>query len=554
MILALSRAAAFTAALMIIAYGMIFTEAHSDLAWLGLIAITAMLLLYALVPRVPAGIPQVNRTVIVCGAVFVVGFLVLTVQLVRIQIVESAEISDRVGIVDDGSVVLDPRRRVQSANISRGQIITTDGEIVATTSTRDDGSFVRTYPNDHLSFLAGYHSPLLFGSTQLEAEYDQELMGQEGGNPFVEWLDGVLHRTTYGYDVVLTVDSEIQRRAYELLNDQHGAIVMLDAETGAVYSMVSEPHIDPNRLYAGPGASSNEDVEQATEYWQQINQAEGSPLIFRPTQGMYAPGSIYKTITAAAALEYDLAEPDTVYRNEGAITVGESYVIVEQNLPDTDRVSYTLSESYGYSLNVVFAEVGLQVGAQRLAEISRQFGFESSIPFDLDVTPSRVANEQAYLENEVGLADTAFGQGQLFVTPMQMALMTQAVVNNGEMSEPYLVSELRDHEGETLRTQNPSTWRRAITDEVARQLREMMIASVENGWASPAQIPGAVVGGKTGTAEVGDQEPHAWFVGFAGEGEPRYVVAVVVENGGSGSSVALPIGRELLELAMDRLD
>jgi penicillin-binding protein A len=127
-------------------------------------------------------------------------------------------------------------------------------------------------------------------------------------------------------------------------------------------------------------------------------------------------------------------------------------------------------------------------------------------------------------------------------------------VNGGEMSDPYIVEQIRDHEGNNLRTRRPSTWQRAMSEEVAREMREMMIASVTGGWAEAAQIPGAIVGGKTGTAEVGDRTPHAWFVGFAGEDNPRYVVAVVVEHGGSGGAVALPIGRELLGMAMDRLD
>jgi penicillin-binding protein A len=554
MIVALSRAAAFTAALMIIAYGMVFTATHSDHMWLVMMLISAALLLYALVPRLADSVPQVNRTVVVCGAVFVVGFLMLTVQLVRIQIVESAEISDRFGVVADGSVVLDPRKRVQDADISRGRILTRDDDIVADTVRAEDGNFARHYPNEHLSYVAGYHSPLVFGSTHLEAEYDDVLMGREGGNPFNEWLDQVLHRTTYGYDVVLSIDSELQRRAYDLLGDNYGAVVLMDAETGAVYTMVSKPHIDPNRLYAGLGASSDAQIARASEYWQEINQAEGSPLILRPTQGLYAPGSVYKTITAAAALEHDVASPDTVFRNEGAITIAGTYVITEQNLPDDDRVDYTLSESYGYSLNVVFAELGLRIGPRQLADMSRQFGFESTIPFDMFVTPSRVANDPAYLEDQIGLADTAFGQGQLFVTPMQMTLMTQAVVNGGEMSEPFVVEEIRDHEGNSLRTRSPSIWRRAMSESVAEQMHEMMIASVTDGWATDAQIPGAVVGGKTGTAEVGDRTPHAWFVGFAGEDNPRYVVAVVVEHGGSGTAVALPIGRELLQMAMERLD
>lgn len=553
MIVALSRAAAFTAALMILAYGALVTETHSDLAWLAMIGISAALLLYAIVPRLGDRVPHVNGTIVSIGAVFVVGFLLMTVQLVRIQVVDSQRIADRTATVADGSVVLDPRGRVEDANIARGRILTSDEVVVADTVEGEDGDFIRSYPNQPLGYVAGYYSPLLYGSTQLESAFDEELMGREGGNPFNEWLDDVLHRTRHGYDLTLTLDSEIQRVGYELLGDRDGAAILMDAETGAIHAMVSKPHIDPNRLYAGLGASSEQDIADASDYWQQITESDGSRLLFRPTQGLYAPGSIFKTITAASVLQHDLAEPSTVFRNEGALVVGTN-VIEEPNLPDEDRVDYTLTESYAYSLNVVFADLGLRLGEDRLSETARQFGFESEIPFDFPVTVSRIANDEAYLDIEIGLAETAFGQGQLFATPLQMALMTQAVVNGGEMSEPHLLHQVRDEDGSVLNEFSPSIWREAIDEDIAEQLEEIMIESVDTGWASDAEIPDAVVGGKTGTAEVGERTPHSWYVGFAGEDEPRYVVAVVVEHGGSGGAAALPIAREMLMTAMNRLE
>jgi penicillin-binding protein A len=553
MIVALSRAAAFTGALMILAYGMILTDSHSDTVWLLLLLLSAALLLYAILPRMHESIPRVNSTIVSVGAIFVIGFLLMSVQLVRIQIVESSEISDRTATVGDGSVVRDPRLRTIDADVARGRILTQDGALVADTEQLPDGYFARTYPNQHLAALAGYHSPAVFGNTQLESVYDGELMGREGGNPLEEWLDEVLHRTRHGYDLVLTIDNELQQLGYELLGDQSGAIVLMDAETGAVYSLVSKPHIDPNRLYAGYGSTSNEDIARASEYWQEINDMEGSPLLFRPTQGLYAPGSVFKTITTVSALENNVAEPSTVFRNEGALVVG-SHVIEEQNLPDDGRVSFTLSESYGYSLNVVYADLGIRLGPQRLAETAQQFGFGSPIPFDLEVTESRIANDPAYLDGDIGLAETAFGQGQLFATPMQIALMTQAVVNDGEMSEPFLVDRVEDRDGNVLNRTSTSTWREAMDEDIAEQMMRIMIDSVESGWAGDAQISGAISGGKTGTAEVGDRTPHAWYTGFAGQEEPRYVVAVVVEHGGSGGAVALPIAREMLVRAMERLD
>jgi penicillin-binding protein A len=553
MIVALSRVAAFTGAFILFAFGMLYTNTHSDVIWLLMLLFSGALLLYAILPRMHDSVPHVNSTIVSIGAVCIVGFLLMTIQLVRIQIVEADEISQRSMTVADGSVVQDPRNRTRDSDVARGRIFTRDQELVANTVESRPGYFERTYPNQHLAALAGYHSPALFGNTLLESVYDETLMGREGGNPFNEWLDQVLHRTRHGYDIQLTVDSELQRLGYDLLGDRDGAIVVMDAETGAIYSMVSKPHIDPSRLYAGFGPEMNQQISSASEYWLEVTESEGSPLLFRPTQGLYAPGSVFKTITAASVLENGLAEPSTVFRNEGALVVG-SHVIEEQNLPEDGRVSFTLTESYGYSLNVVFADLGIRLGRQRLTETAQQFGFESTIPFDFPVTESRIYSSPEYLDGDIGLAETAFGQGQLFATPLQIAIMTQAVVNDGEMTEPFLMHLIRDNEGGILSETSPSSWKEAIDPDIAAELQEIMIESVQSGWATDAQISGAVVGGKTGTAEVGDRTPHAWYTGFAGQDEPRFVISVVVEHGGGGGAVALPIAREMLIMAMDRID
>jgi len=153
--------------------------------------------------------------------------------------------------------------------------------------------------------------------------------------------------------------------------------------------------------------------------------------------------------------------------------------------------------------------------------------------------------------SQAGIAETAFGQGQLLVTPLQMALVATAVVRDGTIPQPYVVEEIRRPDGSTVERHRPTTWRRAFSDATARALRDLMVWSVEHGYAQGARIEGATVGGKTGTAEVGNQPPHAWFLGFAEHNGRRIVVAVVIEHGGSGAQVALPVGRALLEAALN---
>jgi peptidoglycan glycosyltransferase len=203
-------------------------------------------------------------------------------------------------------------------------------------------------------------------------------------------------------------------------------------------------------------------------------------------------------------------------------------------------------------LNVVFAQVGLQLGGDALADAARGWGWEQVIPFDLPIEPSRVSVTPGFLDGRVATAETAFGQGELLATPLQMALVAAGVANEGEIMRPYLVLELTAPNSDTLRTTRPAVWKRGADPEAARQTAAMMVNAVEFGGLGNAYVPGLTIGGKTGTAETGSGDPHAWFIGFAGlPGEaPRYAVAVIIETGGGGGQVALPIGRDLLVSAM----
>ncbi len=335
--------------------------------------------------------------------------------------------------------------RLAASEIVRGSILTSDGKVVAQTTKNPDGSFTRTYPDPATAYLAGYYSPLLYGSSNLEQAYDAELMGTKGGNPITQWLDGVLHREKRGYDLKLSINDQLQKQANQLLGDQRGAIVLMDAKTGAIVAMASTPNFDPNKLYVNSGPTSVQQTAEAKAYWAQLNSAGNSPLLLRPTQGLYVPGSIFKTVTASAAIQSGIADPDTVYRDEGALTV-ESRVIPEENRPDNNRINYTLTEAYGWSLNVVFAQVGLQVGADRLTTYAQRFGFGTEIPFDLPVNASQIESDSNFLASQAAVAVTAFGQGQLQATPLQMAMVADAVANGGNMMTPYLVNQTLDPE------------------------------------------------------------------------------------------------------------
>lgn len=544
-----ARAGAFVAALLIVAYGLLTTRGRSEVPWLIVISATAILLLVTFWPSIPRGTPQFDRAVIRCTVLFLVGFMVVAIQLVRLQIVDSAQILSRTGVASNGTVIANPRKAIEEAKTIRGRIFAAGGQTIAGTKVSPDGSWVRTYGDPSAAYLAGFYSPLLYGESGLERSYDAYLTGQKGGNPVTQWLNGVLHRTTHGYDLTLSIDLGLQQKAQQLLGNQRGAVIVMNAKTGAIMAMASAPTYDPSQLFAATGPNSNQEIATAQAYWAKISKQTDSPLLLRPTQGLYPPGSIFKTVTASAALETGSANPNTVYRDEGSLVI-DGRVIPEQNRPNPNQVAYTLTQAYGWSLNVVFAQVGLQLGAQHLTQYAQNFGIGSQIPFDLPVATSQLDSSPGFLSSQNALADTSFGQGQLLVTPLQMALVADAVANNGQMMVPYLVQHINTYTGQTLQTTQPQVWKQPINAQTASEMRTMMIQSVQQGWAKAAAIPGYVVGGKTGTAESGTPQPHAWFIGFAGKQNPQYVVAVIIEHGGEGTTVALPIGRAMLQAAL----
>lgn len=539
------------AMLLLVTYGLVVSDVGDERLWLLCLGGAAVFTALSWWPRTPRGAPIFSRTVMRWSTLLLATFFVLTVQLVRIQLVESSRISEHVEVTTNGEVVRNPRLHVRGNDAQRGRILDVNGVVLVESITLEDGSSQRRYLEPSTYGLVGYYSPLLFGGSQVEAAYDEYLAGQQGGNPVVSWLDGILHRSRPGYDVTLTIDVELQRLADELLAGRPGAVILMDPQSGELLTLAGSPGFDPNQLYITADNATEERIAAVQAYWEQLVAEPGAPLVFRPTLGEYTPGSTFKTITVSGAIEQGVAGPETVYRDEGSYEV-DGRVIIELNRPDETRVDWTLEEAYAYSLNVVFAQVGLQLGGEELRQIAEQFGFGAEMPFALPVNTSTVASSEEALLTRTLVADSAFGQGELLMTPLHLALTTAAVVNGGTTPEPVIAVRAQERNGEVVEEFGGGSWLRAIADSTAEQVRQLMLASADYGFASAAQIDGALVGGKTGTAETGSGEPHAWFTGFAEQDGREYVVAVVVENGGRGGEIALPIGRAMLEAALQR--
>jgi peptidoglycan glycosyltransferase len=477
--------------------------------------------------------------------VFATIFAVLAIQLMRIQVLRRTAIAERAGEdPESGEVLGNPRIVNDDLDIVRGDIFDRNGEVIAQ-STKNTGLVRRNYPDPETGYVAGYFSPLLYGKIGLESTFDDELSGREGANPVSDVLDDLLNRNHNGFDLHLTLDANLHRFAADQLADRTGAIIVLDVQSSAVRGLVSNPHYDPEQLFT----ANKDDRDTAADYWQELNDDPNRPLVLRATSGLFPPGSTFKTVTASAAIDAGTSSPDKTYQDNGLLDV-DGHTIVEYNRPDDSINTWTLRDGIAYSLNVVLAQVGLELGAQKLETYADRFGFGSSLDFDVPISKSQVASSSDFLDSKAALADTAFGQGELLVTPLQMAMVASTIANGGELMRPYLVDRIARPSGKTIRQIEPDSIRRVMSTSSADQVRDMMVNAVTNGSVHGAALSDYTVGGKTGTAEVEGQEPHAWFIGFVGDPEPRYAVAVLLEHGGVSPGVATEIGRQVLLQSM----
>lgn len=539
------RALAGFGAVGLIAAGLAIRGGISDARWLVILFAAWILLLIATRIRIPATVPVRARSTIRTALVLATVFAIVSVQLVRIQVVQSEATRTRTATAPNGDVVANPRLGNADLAVKRGRIYDRNGNVIAD-SKEVDGAWTRDYPDPATAYVAGYYSPLLYGTSGLEDTYNAELTGQQGNNPFVRLQNDLLHRPQQGLDLHLTLDAGLQQSAMDMLNGRNGAVVVMDVKTGAVVAMASNPNYDPNQLFT----SSPDQNDAASAYWRQLNQNPDSPLVLRANLGLFTPGSTFKTITAGIAIDNNIANPDTVYTDNGVLFI-DGHEIVGDNRPDDTQTQWSLRTSLGWSLNIVFAQVGLQIGPTLMWDYGKKYGIAAKIPFDLPVSQGQLASSARFLKSKPALADTAFGQGQIQVTPLYMAMIASMYANGGKMMKPYLVDRVTTPDGKTVSTTNPGVWRQPVSAKTAGEVNSMMISAVDDGAIGRAQVGGYVVGGKTGTAETGTgAEPHAWFIGFIGDPDPQYAVAVVLEHGGEGLAAPVTIGRDMLVAAM----
>lgn len=438
----------------------------------------------------------------------------------------------------------------------RGKILV-GGEPVATSvPAQGQVPWVRTYPRaEEYAHTTGWFS-LVYGSGGgLEGTESSLLSGRDDSLFYRRLPDLLAGREPAGASIETTLDARAQHAAAQALGDRRGAAVAIDPRTGDILAMVSSPSYDPTRL-------SQTDLGAVEKAWVELNADPGRPLSNRVLRSTYPPGSVFKLVTAAAALEKGVAQPDTQldaparYTLPGTSTSLRNFGGKECTQDPSGR--QTLADALRVSCNTAFAALGVQVGDDALREQAEAFGVGRELRVPMRAVPSSFPADP----NEAGTALSALGQQDVRTTPLQVALISAAIANGGQAKEPHLVQQILDDDLDVIDEPGHGDLDRAVSPETADRLREMMVQVVESGTGRAAAIPGVQVAGKTGTAEFDDPEGHvhAWFTGFAPADDPQVAVAVVVEDvgrsasgeTGTGGSVAAPIARSIMEEVLAR--
>ena len=500
------------------------------------------------------------------GFTLAVLYLILFVQLNRVQFFGAERLQANAN---------NTRGLVREFGRIRGPIITADGVVVAR-SIPHEGSvdFLREYPEGELyAHIAGYQS-LNVAATGLERIYNEELAGLPVIQRFRSMADLFRDRDTVA-TVHLTIDHKVQAAARTALGERRGSVVALDPATGEIIAMWTWPSFDPNRLSTADGAAVNDAYDE-------LLNDDADPLLAKAYREVFFPGSTFKLVTATAGIE------------TGAITATAPLFPESagyEPLPSGATIANfggsncggDLFEIMRVSCNTAFAELGAEwVGPDAMVAAAEAVGFNAKPPIDLPSAASSrfpddygayLADVDAYRvgldaesvrpngsvpihENSARLAQTSIGQNDVAATPLQMAMVAAAIANDGVVMTPHVVSELRAADGSVYDTVEPETWRIAMQPTTAKVLEEAMRNVAENGTARNMIVEGLVIGGKTGTAQLGTDPPnsHAWIVGFAGlPSEPATLaIAVIVEaqagvSEQTGGQVAAPIARAVIE-------
>ncbi len=489
-----------------------------------------------------------NRPIRNIAVACLVLFTALLLNANLVQFVQADSLNDRNG-----------NKRVINEEFSRDRgAILVDGKPVAESVASDDEyKFQRRYPEGGLyAPLTGYFS-YIYGRGALENSQNRVLSGSDDRLFVNRVVDLLSNKQPKGGSVELTIDPLAQKAASEGLerlgDGTKGAVAAIDPKTGAVLAMVTNPSYNPNRL-------ASHDFAAVQKSWESLTTDEDQPMTNRSTQQTLPPGSTFKLITAAAALENGVVDDidDQVKAGSQLTFPGTSYTLPNEGGGNCGGNRITFERALNISCNVTFGSLALDIGQDKLAEQAAKFGFGTDPITGIAASPSRFTSGDAEMER-TSLAQSGIGQFEVAATPLQMAMVAAGIANDGDVMTPYVVDTVRAPNLRVLDKTQPEQYSTAVSTDTARKLREMMVSTVEVGTATSAQIPGVEVGAKTGTAQsTEDRPPYAWFVSYAKDGDNEVAVAVLVESSDTarpeiaGGRLAGPIAKSVMEAVLGK--
>lgn len=469
---------------------------------------------------------RLTRTVFLFTALFAV----LIGNITYIQVIKASEYQD----MPSNNHTINKARFIK-----RGSIITADGLTLAESIQQADGTYARSYPNGNLAaHVVGYYSQQ-YGTMGIENTQNDTLTGSKDYSSWQNALNSLAGISEPGNSVQLTIDSRIQRAAEQALAGRVGAIVALDPRSGAVLAWASAPTFD------------NTNIQAAIEAANASGGADTS-MYDRATLALYTPGSTFKVLTLASALENGLATLDTTYDSPGRMEIGGADVV---SIGERSHGKISLAKAFALSSNTVFGQVADGLGAEKLVATARAFGYGQQLGLDFTTAASVMPNPEEMTEWELAWAGAGqpVGQGHTpgpQATVMQNALMAATIANNGIAMNPYVVSQILAPDGTVLKTTRGHSLGQAVGSGTAEQVKQAMLDVVQNGTGSAAAIAGVKVAGKTGTAETNNANANSTFVGFAPYDTPTVAIAVVIEQNAKGEESAAAVGGQVLRAAL----
>lgn len=462
-----------------------------------------------------------NTELVAVTYFFIALLLLLTVWIGYLEIFRRDDLNSNIN---------NTKKAGTSGNVIRGSILTGDGTVLASTSIDGDGNETRSYPYSNIfAHVIGYASN---GSAGLEAEENYDLMSSHTSllSQIQSKDDG---KKVQGDNVIVTLNPSLQQTAYYALGSYKGAVVVMEPDSGKILAMVSKPDFDPNTI--------------STQWESLVADSSSGVLLNRATQGLYPPGSTFKMLTTLAYLrEHPSDYNQFSWDCTGSLSRGDVTITCYHG---EQHGQEDLTAAFRNSCNTAFADIGLNLKDNALRNVAEDFLFNSKLPTDIQSSQSVFKLTKNSSDGEK--MTTAIGQGDTLVTPLHMAMVTSTIANGGIMMRPYLVDQIKSSEGDTVSKNDPSIYKKLMTPDEAQTITQFMEATVTSGTAQALSGAGYSVAGKTGSAEHdidgGGTGTHSWFCGFSNVDDPDIAVAVIAEDAGTGSAVAVPIAKQIFD-------